>query len=68
MRVNARRGRGVSKAEILKDASQHGFATEPYRKTFEKYRDHAQSALDSDAFPAAQRRLVKRYYQMIQGR
>ena len=68
VRVNARRGRGVSKAEILKDASQHGFATEPYRKTFEKYRDHAQSALDSDAFPAAQRRLVKRYYQMIQGR
>lgn len=68
VRVNARRGRGVSKAEILKDASQHGFATEPYRKTYEKYRDHAQSTLDSEAFPAAQRRLVKRYYQMIQGR
>lgn len=68
VRVDVKRGSGVSKAEILKDASQNGFATEPYRKTYEKYRDHAKSALDSDAFPAAQRRLVKRYYQMIQGR
>ncbi len=68
VRVDARRGRGVSKAEILQDASQHGFATEPYRRTYEEYRDHAQSTLDSDAFPSAQRRLVKRYYQMIQGR
>ncbi|MBX7084243.1 MAG: hypothetical protein K1X88_33860 [Nannocystaceae bacterium] len=68
VRVDARRGRGVSKAEILKDASQHGFASEPYRKMFKEYRDFAQSTLDSDAFPAAQRRLVKRYYQMIQAR
>lgn len=68
VRVSAKRGRGQSKAEILKDASQHGFASEPYRKTYERYRDHAQSTIDSDAFPAAQRRLVKRYYQMIQGR
>jgi len=68
VRVNAKRGRGVSKAEILKDASQHGFATEEYRDVYKQYRDFAQSALDSDAFPAAQRRIVKRYMQMIQGR
>lgn len=68
VRVKAKGGRGVSKAEIMRDASQHGFATEAYRETFRDYRDHAQSALDSDAFPAAQRRLVKRYYQLIQGR
>ncbi len=68
VRVKAKGGRGVSKAEIMRDASQRGFATEAYRETFRDYRDHAQSALDSDAFPAAQRRLVKRYYQLIQGR
>jgi hypothetical protein len=66
--VKAKHGRGVSKAEILKDASQHGFATEPYRDMYKQYRDFAQSAIDSDAFPPAQRRLVKRYLQMIQGR
>ena len=68
VRVKAKHGRGVSKAEILKDASQHGFATEPYRDMYKQYRDFAQSAIDSDAFPPAQRRLVKRYLQMIQGR
>jgi hypothetical protein len=68
VRVKAKHGRGVSKAEILQDASQNGFATEPYRNMYKQYRDFAQSAIDSDAFPAAQRRLVKRYLQMIQGR
>jgi len=68
VKVDARRGKGVSKAEVLKDASQRGFATEPYRKMYKEYRDFAQSAIDSDAMNAAQRRLVKRYYQMIQGR
>jgi hypothetical protein len=68
VKVNAKRGKGVSKAEILKDASQRGFATEPYRRMYKEYRDFAQSAIDSDAMNAAQRRLVKRYYQMIQGR
>lgn len=68
VKVDAKRGKGVSKAEVLKDASQRGFATEPYRKMYKEYRDFAQSAIDSDAMNAAQRRLVKRYYQMIQGR
>ncbi|HWB75472.1 MAG TPA: hypothetical protein VG755_10970 [Nannocystaceae bacterium] len=68
VKVNAKRGKGVSKAEVLKDASQRGFASEPYRKMYKEYRDFAQSAIDSDAMNAAQRRLVKRYYQMIQGR
>ena len=68
VQVDAKRGRGVSRAEVIRDSSQRGFATEPYREVFRDYRGHAQSALDNEALPANKRRAVKRYYQLIQPR
>jgi hypothetical protein len=66
--VNAREGRGVSRAEVISESSQEGFATEAYRDVFTDYRRFAQSALDNEALPPAQRRAVKRYYQLISPR
>ena len=66
--VRTREGRGVSRAEIIRQSSQEGFATEAYRDMYIDYRSFAQSALDNEALPPAKRRTVKRYYQLIQPR
>lgn len=68
VRVNPRQGKGMTKAEIIRTASQEGFASESYRDTFQDYKAFAQSTIDSEALPAEQRRRVKRYFQMIQPR
>lgn len=68
VRVNAKHGRGATRAEVIRDASQDGFANETYKNVYEDYRSFAQSAIDNEALPAAQRRRVKRYYQLIQPR
>jgi hypothetical protein len=66
--VKARPGRGVSRAEVIRDSSQQGFATESYRGVFTDYRRFAQSTLDNEATPPAQRRAIERYYQLISPR
>lgn len=63
--VQAKAGRGVSRAEVIRESSQRGFATEAYRDVYTSYRAFAQSAMDNETLPAAQRRAVKRYYQLI---
>ena len=68
VRVKAKEGKGVSRAEVIRDSSQQGFATEAYRDVYTDYRGFAQSALDNEALPAARRRAVRRYYQLIQPR
>ncbi|MDC0723236.1 hypothetical protein [Nannocystis bainbridge] len=68
VRVDPRHGKGTTKAEIIKTASQEGFASAPYRDMYRDYKSFAQSALDSEALPAEQRRRIKRYFQMIQPR
>lgn len=68
VRVKAKEGRGVSRAEVIRDSSQQGFATEAYRDVYTDYRGFAQSALDNEALPAARRRAIRRYYQLIQPR
>jgi len=68
VRVDPRQGKGMTKAEIIRTASQEGFASESYRDTYRDYRSFAQSTIDSEALPAEQRRRVKRYFQMIQPR
>lgn len=66
VRVDAQPGRGVSRAEVIRQSSQEGFATEAYRDVFVDYRAFAQSALDHESVPANQRRTIQRYYQLIQ--
>jgi hypothetical protein len=68
VRVDPKQGRGMTKAEIIRTASQEGFASEGYRDMYRDYKSFAQSSLDSEALPAEQRRRVKRYFQMIQPR
>jgi hypothetical protein len=68
VRVAARHGEGATRAEVIATASQDGFANERYREVYQDYRAFAQSAIDIETLPAAQRRRVKRYFQMIQPR
>lgn len=65
-RVDAKQGKGQTRAEVIETASQEGFATESYKRVYRDYKSFAQSAMDSDELPEGQRRRVKRYYQMIQ--
>jgi hypothetical protein len=68
IKVNPKKGSGATRAEIIRTASQEGFADASYRDVYQDYKNFAQSSLDSDAMPAPQRRRVKRYFQMIQPR
>ena len=68
VRVNAQKGRGLKRAEVIYQASQEGFASESYRETYEDYRSFAQSSMDKDSISPAQRRRIRRYYNMIQPR
>ncbi|MCA9687167.1 MAG: hypothetical protein KC457_33720, partial [Myxococcales bacterium] len=65
-RVDAKQGKGQTRAEVIETASQEGFATESYRKVYRDYKSFAQSAMDSDELPEGQRTRVKRYFRMIQ--
>ncbi len=68
LRVDAKHGRGASRAEVISTSSQQGFASEPYRDVYDDYRSFAQSAMDNEEIPTAMRRLVKRYFKQIQPR
>lgn len=68
VRVDPKQGRGATRAEVMRTASQEGFASESYRDVYSEYRSFAQSSMDSEALPPAQRRRVKRYFQLIQPR
>lgn len=68
IRVNPKQGSGATRAEIIRTASQEGFASADYRDMFVDYKSFAQSSIDSEAVPPAQRRRIKRYFQMIQPR
>jgi hypothetical protein len=68
VRVDPTQGRGASRAEVIATASQEGFASASYRDVFSDYKAFAQSALDRETVPQAQRRQIKRYFQMIQPR
>jgi hypothetical protein len=68
IKVNPKHGRGATRAETIRTASQEGFADASYRDVYQEYKNFAQSSLDSEAMPAPQRRRVKRYFQMIQPR
>jgi len=66
--ADAKKGRGATRAEVIRTSSQEGFASEPYREVYDDYRGVAQSTLDSEAIPGPQRRRIKRYFQLIQPR
>lgn len=68
VRVDAQKGRGATRAEVISTASQDGFANTSYKKVYRDYRGFAQSAMDSESMPPSQRRRVKRYFQLIQPR
>ena len=62
------RGPGTSRAVTIHDATQRGFANTPYDDVFTDYRGFAQSALDDETLPAAQRDAARRYFRLIQPR
>jgi hypothetical protein len=68
LNVDAKQGRGATRAEVIEQASQDGFANTSYQRVYRDYRSFAQSAIDSETVPPGQRRRVRRYYKLIQPR
>jgi hypothetical protein len=62
------RGPGTSRAVTIHEATQQGFANTPYDDVFTDYRGFAQSTLDDETLPAAQRDAARRYFRLIQPR
>ena len=61
-------GAGRTRAEVIYDATQRGFATGAYDTVFTDYRAFAQSALQDETLPAAAREAARRYFRLIQPR
>ena len=51
--------------EIIEQAGQKGFASQPYREVFQTYEKAAESVLDNETIPQGYRRYVEKYFDMI---
>jgi len=59
---------GSSRAQTIGAAAARGFATASYRRVFDDYHVAVEESLDMTEIPPGQRRLVRRYFQLIRPR
>lgn len=59
---------GPSRAQTIGTAAVRGFATASYRRVFDDYHVAVEESLDLTEIPPGQRRLVRRYFQLIRPR
>lgn len=58
-------GEGKSRAEIIKTASEEGFATTEYKDVYVDYESVVEEVMDKEKIPAGYRYYIKRYFQLI---
>ncbi len=58
-------GEGPSRSEIIRSASEDGFATTDYRDVFVDYEDIAQEVMEREEVPDGYRYYIQRYFQLI---
>ena len=56
---------GRSRSEIIRSASEEGFATVDYQDVFVDYEDIAEEVMEREAVPDGYRYYIKRYFQLI---
>ena len=59
-------GKGPSRSEIIKSASEEGFATTEYKDVYVDYSSVVEEVMEKEKIPAGYRYYVKRYFQLIQ--
>lgn len=67
-RVEGRQGDGPTKSEVIKAASEKGFATTDYKDVFVDYEAVVEEVMDREEVPAGYRYYVKRYFELIRPR
>lgn len=64
-KVDVDAGDGPSRSEIIKSASEEGFATTEYKDVYVDYSSVVEEVMDKEKIPAGYRYYVKRYFQLI---
>lgn len=58
-------GKGPSRSEIIRSASEEGFATTEYKDVYVDYSEVVEEVMDKENIPAGYRYYIKRYFQLI---
>lgn len=58
-------GEGKSRSEIIKAASEEGFATTEYKDVYVDYESVVEEVMEKEKIPAGYRFYIKRYFQLI---
>lgn len=67
-KLDGRDAKGPSKSEIIKAASEEGFATTDYKDVYVDYESVVEEVMDREAVPAGYRYYIKRYFELIKPR
>lgn len=67
-KVDGRDAGGKSKSQIIKAASEEGFATTEYKDVYVDYTSVAEEVMDREKVPAGYRYYIKRYFELIKPR
>ena len=60
--------KGESKSEVIKGASEEGFASRKYKDVYGDYSEVVEEVMEKDNVPKGYRYYVKRYFQLIKPR
>ena len=63
--LKGREGKGPSRSEVIKSASEEGFANTAYKDVYVDYESVVEEVMDKESVPAGYRFYVKRYFQLI---
>jgi hypothetical protein len=67
-KVSGRKGSGPSKSEIIRSASEKGFATTEYKDVYVDYESVVEEVMEREEVPAGYRYYIKRYFELIKPR
>jgi len=68
VKVKGEEGKGESKSEIIKGASEEGFASRKYKEVYGDYSSVVEEVMEKENVPKGYRYYVKRYFQLIKPR
>src|SRR5699024_5222912 len=67
-RLDGRNAGGPTKSEIIKAASEKGFATTEYKDVYVDYESVVEEVMEREEVPAGYRYYIKRYFELIKPR
>ena len=63
--LKGKKGAGPSRSEVIKKASQSGFANRKYKDAYEEYEKAVEEVLEQEKVPPGYRHYVRRYFDFI---